>query len=77
MNCTIEYEPVSATKGVGNLDETRASLSGECLSGSPATSGKEQVVGGTGLTDGVDGLLNGVDPGGDRGDIVRLVHTAI
>ena len=71
---TIKDEFVSSTERVGDLDKTRASLCWEGLSRSPAATRKEQEISSASLTNGVHGLLDGVDPGRDRWDIMRLVH---
>ncbi len=51
-------------------------MSGEGPCSSVATSRKKQVVGSTSVTDGVDGLLNGINPEGHIAYIVGLVHDA-
>ena len=71
---TIKDEFVSSTERVGDLDKARASLRWEGLSGSPAATRKEQEISSASLTNGVHGLLDGVDPGRDRWDVMRLVH---
>ena len=74
QDLTIEDELACSAKRVGNLDEVRAGLCGECLGGSPAATRKEQVVLGTSSTDGVDDSLDRVGPGGNGWDIMWLVH---
>ena len=76
LELTVKDKLVGSAKGVSDLDKEGTSLSREGLSGSPAATGEEEVVLSTSLADGVDGTLDGVDPGGDRVEIVGLVHDA-
>lgn len=71
---TIEDKFAGAAERVGDLNQGGSGLGGECLSGRPTASGKEEVVLGTGSTDGSHYLLNSVHPGRDRRDVMRLVH---
>lgn len=71
---TIEDEPVGSTERVRDLDKSRTSLSGEGPCSSVATSRKKQVVGSTSFANGVDGLLDGVNPESHIAHIVGLVH---
>ena len=74
LELTVKDKLVGSAKGVSDLDKEGTSLTREGLSGSPAATGEEEVVLSTSLADGVDGTLDGVDPGGDGGEVVRLVH---
>ena len=60
---TIEDELACSTERIGDFDKKGSGFGWECLSGCPAATGeKEEVLGASG-TDGVDSLLNGVNPG--------------
>lgn len=76
MRLTVEDQLAVVAERVGDLDEVRASLSGERLRGRIAGAREEEEVRGAGLAHGVDDELHRLCPGLDARDVVGLVHDA-